>query len=152
MLEVAGIIEAAGAPPGSVSITPCTISVGDQLVTDERVAVLSFTGSPQVGWELKARAGKKRVVLELGGNAAAIVDRGADLAWAAKRCAQGAFKFAGQICISVQRIFVHTEVWDEFVELFVKTASTITVGDPGEPSTDYGPVIDDRAPSASVPG
>jgi glyceraldehyde-3-phosphate dehydrogenase (NADP+) len=91
MLEVAKIIEEAGAPAGSVSIMAMSIPVGDQLVTDDRFKVLSFTGSPAVGWSMKERAGKKRVILELGGNAGALVDVGVDLDWAATRCATGAF-------------------------------------------------------------
>jgi glyceraldehyde-3-phosphate dehydrogenase (NADP+) len=145
MLEVARIIEEAGVPAGSVSIMAMSIAVGDQLVTDDRVKVLSFTGSPAVGWSMKARAGKKRVVLELGGNAGALVDRDADLEWAATRCATGAFKFAGQTCISVQRIFVHTEVYDDFLEGFTRAAESLVVGDPSDPATDVGPVIDENA-------
>jgi glyceraldehyde-3-phosphate dehydrogenase (NADP+) len=145
MLEVAKIIEQAGAPAGSVSIMPMSIPVGDQLVTDERFKVLSFTGSPAVGWSMKSRAGKKRVLLELGGNAGALIDRGADLDWAATRCAAGAFKYAGQTCISVQRIFVHEDVYDEFLAKFTAVAEAMMVGDPSSESTDVGPVIDDRS-------
>ena len=81
--------------------------LGDRMVADERFKLLTFTGSPAVGWRMKARAGKKRVVLELGGNAGVIVDRTADLDWAVKRILVGAFTYAGQVCISVQRMFVH---------------------------------------------
>jgi len=145
MLEVAKIIHEAGAPRGSVSIMAMSIAVGDQLVTDDRVRVLSFTGSPAVGWAMKARAGKKRVILELGGNAGALVDRDADLDWAATRCATGAFKYAGQTCISVQRIYVHDEVFDDFLSRFTRVAATLVVGDPSSPATDVGPVIDERS-------
>ena len=145
LLKLAGLIEAAGALPGSVTMVPMSIAVGDTLVTDERFKVLSFTGSPRVGWDMKARSGRKRVILELGGNAGALVDRSADLDWAARRCVQGAFKYAGQICISVQRIFVHTEVWDEFTERFVKLAAGLRVGDPAEENTDVGPLINAAA-------
>ena len=92
MLTVARLIEAAGALPGSVSVMPMSRQLGDRMVTDGRFKVLSFTGSPAVGWDMKARAGKKKVVLELGGNAGAIVDASADLPWAAQRCSLGAFK------------------------------------------------------------
>jgi glyceraldehyde-3-phosphate dehydrogenase (NADP+) len=126
-------------------MAPMSIAVGDTLVTDDRFKVLSFTGSPRVGWDLKARSGRKRVILELGGNAGALVDRSADLDWAARRCVQGAFKYAGQICISVQRIFVHTEVWDEFTERFLKLATGLRVGDPAEENTDVGPLINNAA-------
>ena len=145
MLEVAKIIEEAGAPAGAVSIMAMTIAVGDQLVTDERFKVLSFTGSPAVGWSMKKRAGKKRVLLELGGNAGALVDAGVDLDWAATRCAVGAFKYAGQTCISVQRIFVHHEVYDEFLAKFVIASNKMVVGEPSSESTDIGPVIDEQS-------
>ena len=91
MLAVAEIIEAAGAPAGSVSILPMTRELGDRMVADERFKLLTFTGSPSVGWRMKERAGKKKVVLELGGNAGVIVDKTADLDWAVKRCLVGAF-------------------------------------------------------------
>ena len=145
MLQVATIIEEAGAPAGSVSIMAMSIQVGDQLVTDERVKVLSFTGSPAVGWSMKERAGKKRVLLELGGNAGALVDAGVDLDWAATRCAVGAFKYAGQTCISVQRIYVHAQVYDDFLDKFVAAADKMVVGDPASEDTDIGPVIDERS-------
>ena len=145
MLEVAAIIEEAGAPTGSVSIMAMSIPVGDQLVTDERFKVLSFTGSPVVGWSMKARAGKKRVVLELGGNAGALVDRDADLDWAAARCALGAFKSAGQTCISVQRIYVHADVYDDFLAKFTAVAQGLVVGDAADETTDVGPLIDERS-------
>lgn len=145
MLAVARLIEEAGALPGSVSVMPMSRQLGDRMVTDERFKVLSFTGSPAVGWDMKARAGKKKVVLELGGNAGAIVDASADVAWAAQRCAAGAFKYAGQTCISVQRIFVHEHVWDEFTDQFVRRAAALRVGDPADPATDLGPMIDEAA-------
>lgn len=145
MLEVARIIEESGTPRGAVSIMAMSIAVGDQLVTDERFKVLSFTGSPAVGWSLKARAGKKRVLLELGGNAGALVDRDADLDWAATRCAVGAFKYAGQTCISVQRIFIHADVYDEFLTKFIAIAEKMSVGDPADEATDIGPLIDEKS-------
>jgi glyceraldehyde-3-phosphate dehydrogenase (NADP+) len=145
MLAVARLIEEAGALPGSVSVMPMSRQLGDRMVTDERFKVLSFTGSPAVGWDMKARAGKKKVVLELGGNAGAIVDASADVAWAAQRCAAGAFKYAGQTCISVQRIFVHEQVWGEFTDQFVSRAAALRVGDPADPATDLGPMIDEAA-------
>jgi acyl-CoA reductase-like NAD-dependent aldehyde dehydrogenase len=142
MLSVAEIVEATGFPKGALSVLPMSNEVGDTLVTDRRFKLLTFTGSPAVGWSMKERAGKKKVVLELGSNAAAIIDATADLAWAAERCAYGAFKFGGQLCISVQRLFVHDAVWDEFSALFVEAAQRLTVGDPLERTTDIGPLID----------
>jgi glyceraldehyde-3-phosphate dehydrogenase (NADP+) len=145
MLEVAKIIDEAGAPAGAVSIMAMSIAVGDQLVTDERFKVLSFTGSPRVGWSMKERAGKKRTLLELGGNAGVLIDAGANLEWAASRCATGAFKYAGQTCISVQRVYVHTDAYDEFLELFVAATKMLRLGDPAAEDTDIGPVINETS-------
>ena len=145
MLAVAEIIEAAGAPAGSVSILPMTRELGDRMVADPRFKLLTFTGSPSVGWRMKERAGKKRVVLELGGNAGVIVDKSADIDWAVKRCLVGAFAYAGQVCISVQRAFIHEDVWDQFMEKFVAGARTLKVGDPLDPATDLGPMVDANA-------
>lgn len=145
MLTVAEIIEAAGAPAGSVSILPMTRELGDRMVADPRFKLLTFTGSPSVGWRMKERAGKKKVVLELGGNAGVIVDRTADLDWAVKRILVGAFTYSGQVCISVQRMFVHAEVWDEFMARFVAGAAALRLGDPLDPATDLGPMVDETA-------
>jgi acyl-CoA reductase-like NAD-dependent aldehyde dehydrogenase len=145
MLTVAEIIEAAGVPAGSVSILPMTRELGDRMVADPRFKLLTFTGSPSVGWRMKERAGKKRVVLELGGNAGVIVDKTADLDWAVKRSLTGAFAYAGQVCISVQRAFVHEDIWDAFMEAFIAGARTLKVGDPLDPATDVGPMVDATA-------
>jgi acyl-CoA reductase-like NAD-dependent aldehyde dehydrogenase len=145
MLAVAEIIEAAGVPAGSVSILPMTRELGDRMVADPRFTLLTFTGSPSVGWRMKERAGKKRVVLELGGNAGVIVDKSADLDWAVKRCLVGAFAYAGQVCISVQRAFIHADVWDQFMDKFVAGARALTLGDPLDPATDVGPMVDATA-------
>jgi len=145
MLAVAEIIESAGAPAGSVSILPMTRELGDLMVADPRFKLLTFTGSPSVGWRMKERAGKKKVVLELGGNAGVIVDRTADLAWAVRRTLVGAFSYAGQVCISVQRLFVHEAVWDDFMDAFVEGARGLKVGDPLDPTTDVGPMVDGAA-------
>ncbi len=145
MLAVAEIIEAAGAPAGSVSVLPMTRELGDRMVADERFKLLTFTGSPSVGWRMKERAGKKKVVLELGGNAGVIIDKSADLDWAVRRCLVGAFAYAGQVCISVQRMFVHEDVWDLFVSRFVEGAATLKLGDPLDPATDLGPMVDATA-------
>jgi acyl-CoA reductase-like NAD-dependent aldehyde dehydrogenase len=142
MLTVGEIVEAAGAPAGSVSILPMTRETGDRMVADERFKLLTFTGSPSVGWRMKARAGKKKVVLELGGNAAVIIDRTADLDWAVKRSIVGAFSYAGQVCISVQRMFVHEAIWEPFMERFVAGVAALRAGDPLDPTTDIGPMVD----------
>ena len=128
MLKVAEIIDAAGVPEGMVSVLPMSRELGDRMVSDDRFKLLSFTGSPSVGWRMKERAGKKKVVLELGGNAGVIVDRTANLDWAVKRIVLGAFGYAGQVCISVQRMFVHEDVWDEFDGRFVAAAGELKVG------------------------
>jgi acyl-CoA reductase-like NAD-dependent aldehyde dehydrogenase len=145
MLAVAEVIEAAGAPAGSVSILPMTRELGDRMVADPRFKLLTFTGSPSVGWRMKERAGKKKVVLELGGNAGVIVDQSADIAWAVKRTLVGAFSYAGQVCISVQRLFVHEAIWDQFMDAFVEGARALKVGDPIDPTTDVGPMVDGAA-------
>ncbi len=145
MLTVAEIIERTGLPAGAVSILPMTRELGDRLVADPRFKLLTFTGSPSVGWRMKERAGKKKVVLELGGNAGVIVDASADLDWAVKRILVGAFTYAGQVCISVQRIFVHESVWEPFMDRFLAGAAALKVGDPLDPSTDLGPMVDRAA-------
>ena len=145
MLAVAEIIERSGVPEGAVSILPMTRALGDRMVEDERFKLLTFTGSPSVGWRMKERAGKKKVVLELGGNAGVIVDVSADLDWAVKRCVAGAFGYAGQVCISVQRMFIHSSVYDEFLERFIDGARALKVGDPLDPDTQLGPMVDDAA-------
>jgi len=142
MLTIAEIIEAAGPPAGSVSILPMTRELGDRMVADERFKLLTFTGSPSVGWRMKERAGKKKVVLELGGNAGVIVDASADIDWAVRRCLIGAYAYAGQVCISVQRMFVHESVWDEFMGKFIAGVAGLKVGDPLDPTTDVGPMVD----------
>jgi acyl-CoA reductase-like NAD-dependent aldehyde dehydrogenase len=145
MLTVAEIIDAAGPPPGSVSVLPMSRELGDRMVSDERFKVLSFTGSPSVGWRMKERAGKKKVVLELGGNAGVIVDRTADLDWAVKRILIGAFTYAGQVCISVQRMFIHDEIREAFMERFLAGVANLRLGDPTDPATDLGPMVDGTA-------
>jgi acyl-CoA reductase-like NAD-dependent aldehyde dehydrogenase len=145
MLTVAEIIDKVGLPEGAVSILPMSRALGDRMVADDRYKVLSFTGSPAVGWRMKERAGKKKVVLELGGNAGVIVDRTADLDWAVKRTLIGAYAYAGQVCISVQRIFVEAEVWDEFMDRLVEGSRSLKVGDPLDPETQVGPMVDAAA-------
>ncbi len=142
MLTVAEIIEAAGPPAGSVSVRPMTRELGDRMVADDRFKLLTFTGSPSVGWRMKERAGKKKVVLELGGNAGVIVDATADLDWAVKRVLVGGYAYAGQVCISVQRMFVHEAIWDDFMAKFLAGVGNLKVGDPLDPATDVGPMVD----------
>ena len=125
------------ASPSAISVLPMARKTGDRLVTDERFKLLTFTGSSAVGWDMKARAGKKKVILELGGNAGVIVDESADVEFAAKRVAAGGFAFSGQSCISVQRVFVHDTVYDAFTASLVAptrsgkaAAVRMTIGPP----------------------
>jgi acyl-CoA reductase-like NAD-dependent aldehyde dehydrogenase len=141
-LYLAAALEEAGLPTGALSVLPMPRVLGDRLVTDERFRLLTFTGSSSVGWAMKARAGKKKVILELGGNAGVIVEPSADLAWAAKRIVAGGFAFAGQSCISVQRVYVHDAVYDRFARDVVDRVQALVVGDPLDPVTDVGPMID----------
>jgi acyl-CoA reductase-like NAD-dependent aldehyde dehydrogenase len=145
MLLFAEIVEAAGVPKGAVSIMPMDREVGDALVEDPRFKLLTFTGSPDVGWAMKNRAGMKKVVLELGGNAGVIVDSDSDLDFAVNRIRVGAFAYSGQVCISVQRVFVVEDAYDQFREKLVNSVKAIKVGDPLDRGTDLGPMIDRKA-------
>jgi acyl-CoA reductase-like NAD-dependent aldehyde dehydrogenase len=134
-------------PKGAFSILPCRLEDVAPFVEDPRLKLLSFTGSAKVGWELKARAGEKEVVLELGGNAACIVDEdpGADIDFVADRLAFGAFYQSGQSCISVQRVLVHDAVYDAVKGELVKRARALVMGDPKDEATSLGPMIDEAA-------
>lgn len=128
-------------PEGAFSILPCSRDGADLFTVDERLKLLSFTGSPVVGWDLKKRAGKKKVVLELGGNAAVIVDSDADIGDAVERIAFGAFYQSGQSCISVQRILVHESIYGTFKESLVHATKKLTIGNPKDEATFIGPMI-----------
>ncbi|MEM6268128.1 MAG: aldehyde dehydrogenase family protein [Bacteroidota bacterium] len=142
VLAFAALCEQAGYPAGALNIVLADIPEAEQIVTDDRLKLLSFTGSDQVGWMLKAKAGKKRVILELGGNAATIVDETTDLDAAAERLAIGSFLYAGQICISTQRIFVVESVYDALVERLVRATEALPVGDVRDPAVRVGPLIE----------
>lgn len=131
-------------PPGAFSILPASRDGADLLTTDNRLKLLSFTGSPEVGWDMKARAGRKKVVLELGGNAAVVIDRDADLEDAVERCVFGAFYQSGQSCIGVQRIVVHEAIYADFRDRLVERTGALTAGDPHDESVFIGPMIDVR--------
>ena len=137
------IVVEAGMPDGGMSVVPCPGSIGELLVTDGRLKKLTFTGSAEIGWYLKSKAGKKKVTLELGGNAGAIVHTDVDLDFAIPRCVRGSFAYAGQICISVQRIFVHKDIYDEFLERFVHETGKLKRGNPMDEDTDLSPMIDE---------
>jgi acyl-CoA reductase-like NAD-dependent aldehyde dehydrogenase len=141
-LLLAEIVLEAGWPKDAIAVLPCSTDTAAPLVEDDRIKLLTFTGSPVVGWGLKARAGRKRVTLELGGNAAVIVNDDADVAYAAERVAWGGFAYSGQTCISVQRVFVHERVYDAFAQELVRRVEELQVGDPLDEATDVGPVID----------
>jgi glyceraldehyde-3-phosphate dehydrogenase (NADP+) len=144
-LMLGEIVLEAGLPAGALSVLPCDNTVAEQMVTDPRFKVLSFTGSAVVGWMLKAKCGKKRVLLELGGNAGVIIEPDADLDLAAQRCAVGGYVYSGQSCISVQRVFVHHTVYDCFVERFLTRVRALKSGDPFDEATVVGPLINEAA-------
>ncbi|TCJ37186.1 aldehyde dehydrogenase family protein [Parafrankia sp. BMG5.11] len=131
-------------PEGAFSILPAHRDGADLFTTDERLKLLSFTGSPGVGWDLKARAGKKKVVLELGGNAAVIVDKDADLDHALERIVFGAFYQSGQSCIGVQRILIHDSIYNRFKDMLVARTKTLVAGDPKDRDTFIGPMISEQ--------
>jgi acyl-CoA reductase-like NAD-dependent aldehyde dehydrogenase len=140
-LLMAEVIQAAGWPDGGLNVLPLSNEDAGLLVSDDRLKMISFTGSAAVGWQMKKNSGKKKVVLELGGNAGVIVHSDADLAYAAERCVAGGFGYAGQTCISVQRILVERSVYGKFTDLFLTGVKELKVGDPLDESTDVGPLI-----------
>jgi len=131
-------------PPGAFSILPCPREGAELFTTDERIKLISFTGSPSVGWELKSRAGKKKVVLELGGNAPCIVDASAVIPDAIERILIGAFSQSGQSCISVQRLFVHAAIYTDFKTRLVEATHKLLTGDPKLETTQVGPLISEQ--------
>ncbi len=143
-LLLAQLIDETDLPKGAVSVLPMDRATGNRLVTDERFALLSFTGSPDVGWEMKKNAGKKKLVLELGGNAGLIVDKDAELGRAVSRAVLGAFSFAGQTCIHTQRIFIESSIFDEYARRFCAEVARLKVGDPEHPDTDMSSMIDEK--------
>jgi len=131
-------------PEGAFSVLPCHRGGADLFTTDDRLKLLSFTGSPDVGWQLKAKAGKKPVVLELGGNAACVVDEGTDLDDATARIVFGAYYQSGQSCISVQRIMVHDSLYDEMRDKLTAAVKALPMGDPKDENTFIGPMISEK--------
>jgi acyl-CoA reductase-like NAD-dependent aldehyde dehydrogenase len=145
-LLLAELEEEAGLPPGWLSVvTGPSSEIGDVLVEDERIKAITFTGSGAVGWGLKERASRKKVNLELGNATPVIVTADADLEVAAAAMAANAFSFAGQSCISVQRLYVERSAYDAFVESFLPRVEALNLGDPADEETDVGPVIDEDA-------
>lgn len=144
-LKLGQLVLDAGWPPQALAAFPCGNEDTMRLVEDERIKLLTFTGSAAVGWMLKQRAGRKRVTLELGGNAAVLVHADANVGYAAERVAAGGFAYAGQSCISAQRIYVHEAVYDAFRAALVARARALQTGDPLDEAKDVGPVIDTAA-------
>ena len=138
---LAEAVQQAGWPDGGLNVLPLSNEDAGLLVTDERIKLISFTGSAAVGWQIKKNCGKKKVVLELGGNAGVIVHGDADLAYAAERCVVGGFSYAGQTCISVQRILVERSACGKFTDLLLEGVRKLKTGDPLDDSTDLGPMI-----------
>lgn len=144
VLELARIIDDTTFPKGTVSILPMDRQSGNQLVTDERFMMLTFTGSPEVGWKMKTDAGKKKIVLELGGNAGVIISQSAEIEKAVERCLIGGFAYSGQVCIHVQRIYVHDSIFEEFSTKFINRVKELKPGDPLDPETDVSVMIDEE--------
>ena len=145
-LLLAELEHEAGLPPGWLNVlTGPAAEIGDVLVEDERVKLITFTGSSRVGWKLRERAARKKVALELGNATPVIVEADADIDEAASKLAANAFAFAGQSCISVQRIYVQRAVYDAFLDRFLPGVEALQAGDPSDEETDVGPVIDDDA-------
>lgn len=142
-LLLAECVRRTGAPDDAIQVVPCSIPVAEKLVRDDRFATLSFTGSAKVGWHLKSVAGKKRVLLELGGNAAVLVHDDAPLESALERIVAGAFGYAGQVCIKVQRLYLHRPIADGFVAGLVARASAMAPRSPLDPTAVCGPMIDE---------
>jgi glyceraldehyde-3-phosphate dehydrogenase (NADP+) len=144
-LRLGQIMVEAGWPAGAISVLPCSNEVAAKMATDERPQMLSFTGSAAVGWQLKSQAGRKRVTLELGGNAAVLVHEDADLDLAALRIVSGGFSYAGQSCISVQRVFVHKTRWQTLAQKITAAVEALVTGDPLDEETQVGPMISEAA-------
>ncbi|MBM3437425.1 MAG: aldehyde dehydrogenase family protein, partial [Bacteroidetes bacterium] len=143
-LNLARIIDKTLLPKGAVSVIPMDRTTGNQLVTDDRIRLLTFTGSPEVGWKMKSQAGKKKVVLELGGNAAVIVSDSADMDSAIDKCIVGGYSYSGQVCIHAQRLFIQQSVFDEFSIKFSEKVKTLKSGDPVRAETDISVMIDEH--------
>ncbi|MBN2893712.1 MAG: aldehyde dehydrogenase family protein [Bacteroidales bacterium] len=142
-LALSEIFDKSELPKGAVSVIPMDRQAGNQLVTDERFKLISFTGSPQVGWKMKHDAGKKKVLLELGGNAGVIVSDTADVENAVNRTIVGGFAYSGQVCIHAQRIYVHKNIFDDFSSKFVEKAKKLRIGNPLDPNTEISAMIDE---------
>ncbi len=140
-LRIARLFEEAGLPPGWINVITCAGSVANHLVEHPDVAMITFTGSPEVGWGIRARAARKRVGLELGNNAPVIIEPSADIDLAASKLAVGGYSFSGQTCISVQRVYAHSSVHGDFLDAFSARVAELNVGDPLDPATNVSALI-----------
>lgn len=143
-LKLGEILIDAGIPDGALSILPCPSSLIEGFITDKRIKALSFTGSAEVGWRLKKLAFNKKVILELGGNAGVLIDRDCNLEYAIQRCVTGSFSYSGQVCISIQRIYIHRDVYNRFLDGFIKRVASLKMGDPLDETVQIGPMIDEE--------
>ena len=143
ILELAKIIDKTDLPKGAISLFPTDRVAGNQLVTDNRVKKLSFTGSPEVGWKMKSEAGSKKITLELGGNAGVLVSADADIEQAVTKCVAGSFAYSGQVCIHVQRIYVEETIFDSFIDLFKQKTDNLKFGAPTDDDTEISSMIDE---------
>jgi acyl-CoA reductase-like NAD-dependent aldehyde dehydrogenase len=144
VLHLAKIIDKTDLPKGAISILPANRTTGNKLISDERIKLLTFTGSPEVGWEMKKNAGKKKVVLELGGNAGLIVTETANIEMAIQKSVIAAFAYSGQVCIHTQRILVHTSIFENFTKLFCEKTKLLKNGDPENENTQISVMIDEN--------
>lgn len=142
---LAEIIEDSGYPAGGFNYIPCGYDAAEVFLSDDRIKKITFTGSPDIGWELKKKAHKKRVTLELGGNAAVVVEPDANLDFALPRTVLGAYAYSGQVCISIQRIFLHRKIYDKFMADFLDATIRLKMGNPMDEATDVGPMINQAA-------
>lgn len=141
LMILAEIIRETDYPAGGFNAVPCGYAAAEALVENPLVKMITFTGSPEIGWGLKQRAYKKVVTLELGGNAAVVIEPDTNLEFAVPRCVMGAFAYSGQVCISIQRILLHEEIYDRFMAEFIPRVKALRMGDPLDPETDIGPMI-----------
>ncbi|MFW6124221.1 MAG: aldehyde dehydrogenase family protein [Acidobacteriota bacterium] len=144
-LILADIIKNTEYPAGGFNAVPCNHQAADALIEDKKIKMITFTGSPDIGWELKKRAHKKIVTLELGGNAAVVIEPDANLDYALPRTVLGAYAYSGQVCISIQRVYLHEKIYDRFMSDFIDSVKNLKMGDPMKASTDLGPMINLKA-------
>ncbi len=142
-LELAKIISKTNLPKAMLSVLPLTHNVALPLINDDRIKLLSFTGSPKAGWQMKANAGKKKVVLELGGNAGVIITPTSNLDSAINKCLVGAFAYSGQVCIHTQRIYIHQDLFEKFTSTFTSKIKNLKIGNPEEADTEFSCMIDE---------